>query len=150
MSGDLLKVKPCKKVKAWKNYFHYFSAIPITLSPYGNQWISPQVECFVFLFLQYHLHMQFSSFSTQVGESHWKTEYTCWPYMQGTINFHLSDGTTYCIATLHTANPFNISKLITVAILKPADSRDTFFHALLCLSVCICMLNKVKTSTAKQ
>lgn len=89
--------------------------------------------------------MQFLSSCTQAAESQWKTK-----YILGTINFHLNDGTSYCTATLHAVMPFNISKLITVAILKSADSCAALFQALLRLSVCICMLNKVKTSTTKQ
>lgn len=64
--------------------------------------------------------MQLLEFSIQAAESQWKTK--CCIYMQGTINLHLSDGTTYHTATLYTVRPFNISKLITVAILKYADS----------------------------
>lgn len=67
-----------------------------------------------------------------------------------TINFRLNDEASYCTATLHTVMLFNISMLITVAILKSADSCGALFQALLCLSVCICMLNEVKTSTTKQ
>lgn len=68
----------------------------------------------------------------------------------GTINFCLNDETFYHTATLHTVKLFNISMLLTVAILKCADSCGALFQALLRLSVCICMLNKVKTSTTKQ
>lgn len=68
----------------------------------------------------------------------------------GTINFCLNVETFYHTATLHTVKLFNISTLLTVAILKSADSCGALFQALPRLSVFNCMLNKVKTSTTKQ
>lgn len=136
------RLNPVKRLNLERIIFITFYPFQSLSSLMGISGLVLRLYILYALFFSLLCLMQFLSSCTQ---SQWKTK--C---ILGTINFHLNDGTSYCTATLHAVMPFNISKLITVAILKSDDSCAALFLTLLRLSVCICMLNKVKTSTTKQ